>query len=159
MMTEVSSVGEFPCLLVYCWLQYKSFLLSCIKILLVLSERNPPLPLLAKFSPFRLLRAHEMEEQASGMSPSAGFTCSGEDGNHVFGECRRRHDYSLPFLFPALAASISVPGIGNFRSGPGGTTSSGRSSLQHFCTASSGTTTSTKHHVAFGCFRLCRWVR
>jgi len=53
---------DLPCLLVYCWLQYKSFLLSCIKILLVLSERNPLLPLLAKFSPFRLLRAHEMEE-------------------------------------------------------------------------------------------------
>jgi len=50
------------------------------------------------------------------MSLSAGFTCSGEDGNHVFGECRRRHDYSLPFLFPALAASVSGPGIGNFRS-------------------------------------------
>jgi len=50
------------------------------------------------------------------MSLSAGFTCSGEDGNHVFGECRRRHDYSLPFLFPALAASVPVPGIGNFRS-------------------------------------------
>jgi len=32
------------------------------------------------------------------------------------------------------------------------------SSQQLFCTAPSGTTTSTKHHVAFGCFRLCRWV-
>ena len=53
---------DLPYLLVYSWLQYKSFLLSCIKILLVLSERNPLLPLLAKFSPFRLLRAHKMEE-------------------------------------------------------------------------------------------------
>ena len=32
------------------------------------------------------------------------------------------------------------------------------SSQRLFCTAPSGTTTSTKHHVVFGCFRLCRWV-
>ena len=32
------------------------------------------------------------------------------------------------------------------------------SSQRLFCTAPSGTTTSTKHHVAFGCFRLYRWV-
>ena len=64
-----------------------------------------------------------------------------------FRSCSLR--WRLRFLFPALATFVPVPG---------GTISSGRSSLQHFCTVSSGATTSTKHHVAFGCFRLCRWV-
>jgi len=38
------------------------------------------------------------------MFPSAGFTCSGEDGNHVFGECR---------VAARLLASVPVPGVGS----------------------------------------------
>ena len=38
------------------------------------------------------------------------FACSGENGNHIFGECRRRHYYSL--LFPAATSSPSCSGDG-----------------------------------------------
>ena len=41
------------------------------------------------------------------------FAYSGEDGNHVFGECRQRHDYSL--LFPAAMSSPSCSGDGAAR--------------------------------------------
>ena len=47
------------------------------------------------------------------------FACSGEDGNHVFGECRRRHDYSLLFLFPAATSTPSCSGDGAVRLLPG----------------------------------------
>ena len=45
------------------------------------------------------------------------FACSGEDGNHVFGECRRRHNYSL--LFPAATSSPSCSSDGAARLLPG----------------------------------------
>ena len=61
-----------------------------------------------------------------------GSLARGEDGNHVFGECDAAR----------LLVSHDLTG----------------SSQRYFCTAPSGTTTSTKHHVAFGCFQLCRWV-
>ena len=81
------------------------------------------------------------------------FAYSGEYGNHVFGECRQWHDYLL--LFPAATPSCSGDGAAQLLPGASKRV---RLSLQHLCTASSGTTTTTKHHVAFGCFRLCRWV-
>ena len=45
------------------------------------------------------------------MSSSIGVTCSGEDGNYVFGECWQRHDYSL----------LPVPGGGGIFPVPGST--------------------------------------
>ena len=41
------------------------------------------------------------------------FACSSEDGNHVFGECQQRHDYSL--LFPAATSTPSCSGDGAAR--------------------------------------------
>ena len=61
-----------------------------------------------------------------------GSLARGEDGNHVFGEC----DVARLLVSHDLTES----------------------SQRYFCTAPSGTTTSTKRHVAFGYFRLCRWV-
>ncbi|KAG2659716.1 hypothetical protein PVAP13_1KG378305 [Panicum virgatum] len=55
-----------------------------------------PVPVLARTSTGRVgLRNAVVRE----------FACSGEDGNHVFWECRRRHNYSL--LFPAATSSPS----------------------------------------------------
>ena len=47
------------------------------------------------------------------------FAYSGEDGNHVFGECRRRHDYSLLLLFPTATSTPSCSGDGTARLLPG----------------------------------------
>ena len=67
-----------------------------------------PVPVLARTSTGRVgLRNAVVRE----------FACSGEDGNHVFGECRRRHDYSL--LFPAATSTPSCSGDGAVRLLPG----------------------------------------
>ena len=69
-----------------------------------------PVPVLARTSTGRVgLRNAAVRE----------FACSGEDGNHVFGECRRRHDYSLLFLFPAATSTPSCSGDGAVRLLPG----------------------------------------
>ena len=67
-----------------------------------------PVPVLARTSTGRVgLRNAAVRE----------FACSGEDGNHVFGECRRRHNYSL--LFPAATSSPSCSSDGAARLLPG----------------------------------------
>jgi len=85
------------------------------------------------------------------------FASSGESRHSRFLECRRRNDYSPPLctsLFPTLVLGEQVPG-GNLIFFPALALGERTwSSLQHPCTTLSGTTTSTKHHLAFGCFRL-----
>jgi hypothetical protein len=68
-------------------------------------------------------------------------------GHHVFGSVRKRHDYSL--LRPLYPVPVLL-----FVFLPGGA----RPTQPPYCTAPSGTTTSTGHHVPFGCFRLCHRV-
>ena len=77
-----------------------------------------PVPVLARTSTGRVgLRNAAVRE----------FACSGEDGNHVFGECRRRHDYSL--LFPVPGGDVNSFLLGRRR----GTTSSRRQANERDC--------------------------
>jgi len=96
-----------------------------------------PIPVLARTSTGRVgLRNAAVLE----------FTCSGEGRqSHFWGVSARSTTtrFVLSFL---LVTIIYFPACRCW------------SALLPFCTASSGTTTSTKHHVAFGCFRHCRWV-
>jgi hypothetical protein len=64
-------------------------------------------------------------------------------GDYVFGECRWWHDYSLSVVARLLTGEpVAVPLHGVL-----------------FCTASSGTTTTAKHHHGFSwCERLRRRV-
>ena len=69
-----------------------------------------PIPVLARTSTGRVgLRNAAVRE----------FACSGEDDNHVFGECRRRYDYSLLFLFPETTSTLSCSGDDTVRLLPG----------------------------------------
>ena len=69
-----------------------------------------PVPILARTSTGRVgLRNAAVRE----------FACSGEDGNHIFGECRRRHGYSLLFLFSVATSTPSCSGDGAVRLLPG----------------------------------------
>ena len=53
------------------------------------------------------------------------FACLGEDNNYVFGECRRRHGYSLLLLFPVATSTPSCSGDGAGRLLPGARRTSG----------------------------------